>query len=975
MAAENNIIIKITGEADLDAAQKELKNLINRSGELESQIDQLSRAEKEDKENLKKMITDRNALAKALNRNAEYYKGEKKAVKEAIAANKQNIKSINDQIKAYKTLNGISGKAVQQLRAMRERLMELEEAGEYGTQAFIDLSVRAAELEDQIGDTQQRIRILASDTKEMDAVMGLGDGLAGTFYIATSAAEVFGDDLEGLQKAFYKVQAALSIVNGLQQVANVLNKDSNINVVISTALKKKYASAIEAEGNATAKTTIKQRLLNAAMKANPAGVLITAISALVAIYTAMSTILSRVGDSQARLNKLQAENKSKELADFTRMQIDLMQARGASAIEVVGVEKEAAAQELQIRQEAYDKAKKMLSEANLFNREKRKEDYDNAQEEWKRANEAYIDAVNKENAQELADLVSNKNELNQTRVDLLQEGADKEIEQIRLNYEQKKKQYQGGSETERALLAALEKKEAKEIAEIRRRYVVQEQQAQIDLMREGEAKEIAQIKLNYQEQVRQYQGKSKEMIAMRKALKEKEEQAIADVQRRYAIETQKTLTEIDVKAAEERTKKLTGSEGVEEQLRVWDDYYQARKYQIEENMRVELEEVDRSTDSEELKAAKRKKIAADAQASITDLEREGKNQRLDIMGQEITGLELLADKASYAAEHTQGTGRLQALKSNLDAQLALYDAQQKQLNAQWEAGTIQWQDYEQQKWEITKASTDARRQYEMDSMQTIVDGFEKATEYIQQFSSLIFDAISDQIQREMDDLDEYYTTDAEEAKENANKRYLTEKELEDKKLTLKRKAAAVEKAQAAFDIALNTALAIMRIWADVPKVDFGATTVALTAVAAAIGAAQLAMVLSKPLPKYAKGRKGGKGEYAMVGEKGPEIMYVPSGASIVPNYAISKQDTWPQFNVPKLEVPQIPALSSDFWRYAPEQTAVGLNIDYDKLGAAVAKNIPSQKSVTVNVDRNGIIVSEEGNMHKILNKKYQASWT
>ena len=76
-----------------------------------------------------------------------------------------------------------------------------------------------------------------------------------------------------------------------------------------------------------------------------------------------------------------------------------------------------------------------------------------------------------------------------------------------------------------------------------------------------------------------------------------------------------------------------------------------------------------------------------------------------------------------------------------------------------------------------------------------------------------------------------------------------------KKAEETRKQAERQKALSVFEIALNTATAIMKIWAEVPKMDFGVSTVALTAAAAAMGALQLGAVLSEPLPKA---RKGGK---------------------------------------------------------------------------------------------------------------------
>ena len=78
-------------------------------------------------------------------------------------------------------------------------------------------------------------------------------------------------------------------------------------------------------------------------------------------------------------------------------------------------------------------------------------------------------------------------------------------------------------------------------------------------------------------------------------------------------------------------------------------------------------------------------------------------------------------------------------------------------------------------------------------------------------------------------------------------------ELAEKKAEETRKQAAREKALSAFQIVLNTAAAIMKIWAEVPKMDFGVSTAALTAVAAATGALQLGAVLSEPLPKARRG--------------------------------------------------------------------------------------------------------------------------
>ncbi len=78
-------------------------------------------------------------------------------------------------------------------------------------------------------------------------------------------------------------------------------------------------------------------------------------------------------------------------------------------------------------------------------------------------------------------------------------------------------------------------------------------------------------------------------------------------------------------------------------------------------------------------------------------------------------------------------------------------------------------------------------------------------------------------------------------------------ELDAKKAKIAYNQAMREKALSVAQIAINTATAIAKIWAEVPKADFGATTIALTAMAAAMGVAQTAAVLATPIPKAREG--------------------------------------------------------------------------------------------------------------------------
>lgn len=1008
----DNIIIKITTEADLTAAQKQLKDMESAAYDLTKQMADLKKAEAEElkaleakrkeqdetvkqlkdlistmskvgssyEDNVKKLKDEEDALADINNQIDAARKKHKELImakQDEIKANKQSINEYNKQIKSYKLLQGEGGRMVQQLRVMREELQRMEDSGQFGSKAFMDLAIAAGKLEDQIGDTQQRIRILSSDTAGLDAVMGVADGAAGAFYVATSAAEVFGGELEGLQEAFYKVQAAMSVMSGVQQIANTLNKDSAASVVLLTAAEKvrekvkareaaleRLANIQKLKGVATdgAKTvstgllTKAQVALNAAMTANPIGMTIalvlTAIAALGALGVGIFKLVGLFTDA----GKAQRDfaKASKELENIQRENAVGQATRAQQQQELLRKQSDAQEEELR-KAEARNASEIEMAQLSLRHA-KEKHDaivrYNN--DEIRR---------NQEEINKLAAMVEAK----QRQVASYRDGSRKqkkameELTEVEQQYADAL-QRTADLETEKQDAWEAEQQAAEALKQARKQMRLDAEQANIELMREGAAKEIAQIKFNYKEQLKEVQGNSREEIALRKALLEKQAKEIAEVQRKYALQAQETAildqknllaamsqysgteadyanqialtkkiaeaeaqaridaldkqvlgekeykaqveairlelantirdideqevqrlnenakreTEILLTEAEARANALSGKEDVEHQKAVWNEYYNARKEQITQNTAFEIEAINRSTDTEEVKEQKKTQILAEALAEREALEREA------------------ADK--------------------------------------------------------TKEIDDEYIQLLQEKMQAIADTFSAVTDFMQQASDLAFEAISSNIQAQMDALDEMYTTDAQEAKENANKKYISEKELAAKKAALEQKQARYNKAQALIQAAINTALAItaaMPNWIEV-------------GMASAMGIAQIGIIASKPLAQYAKGRKGGKGEYALVGEKGPEVMYVPEGASIVPNHYLGDMDAWSKFGVP--------ALPNDMMLQA-------LNIDYDRLGKAVAANIPQQKAVSVNVDRNGVTISDNGNRRTYLNHKYAGSWS
>lgn len=115
-----------------------------------------------------------------------------------------------------------------------------------------------------------------------------------------------------------------------------------------------------------------------------------------------------------------------------------------------------------------------------------------------------------------------------------------------------------------------------------------------------------------------------------------------------------------------------------------------------------------------------------------------------------------------------------------------------------------------------------------------------------------------------------------EAKLNIEEKYKNkENAIQAEQNALQRKRAAAEQKLSAFEIAVRTAAAVLKAYAEVP---FPYDAV-VAASYAGIGALQLAAVLTKPLPAFELGTSFAPGGLAVVGEKGKEQVVEPDGRS------------------------------------------------------------------------------------------------
>lgn len=136
------------------------------------------------------------------------------------------------------------------------------------TDAFKQMQIQAARLTDAMSDAQNQAKILSHDNAGLQGVISAVSGVAGAFSVAQGAMGLFAGENEELQKIMVKVQSIMAITMGLQQVANVLNKDSAASLTIFNKVREAFVLEMQRGNAELEKETVNEAKNAATKKAN-----------------------------------------------------------------------------------------------------------------------------------------------------------------------------------------------------------------------------------------------------------------------------------------------------------------------------------------------------------------------------------------------------------------------------------------------------------------------------------------------------------------------------------------------------------------------------------------------------------------------------------------------------------------------------------------------------------------------------------
>lgn len=227
---------------------------------------------------------------------------EMKRLQEATGKTSLNVGNYSDAAK------GLTTQIENQTKELA--LMRLE--GKQGTEEYRRLSQETAVLRDAVKDATAEITNMASDTSDLDAVLGFAAGASGGFAAFTGAIELFGSESEEVEEAQKKLQAAIAITTGVQAIQNAVQKQSALMLGISriqmAALSKAqvYNRLVTIQGTkATLAATVAQKAFNLIASANPYVLLALALVTVVGALVLFASNTDKSAKNQQKLNEAQ----------------------------------------------------------------------------------------------------------------------------------------------------------------------------------------------------------------------------------------------------------------------------------------------------------------------------------------------------------------------------------------------------------------------------------------------------------------------------------------------------------------------------------------------------------------------------------------------------------------------------------------------------------------------------------------------
>lgn len=778
------------------------------------------------------------------------------------------------------------------------------------TQALIQLTAAGKENSEEFAQAQATLQGFANeiDNNNRNSLEFCSGGLAAAMGAMTIYTQVMGansEEAQQMQEVMKKLQIATMALSVATQLYNALQKKGIVQKIAETLQVKAGVAATvletKAKASATGATvaqTAAQAALNAVMNANPIFLIIAGIVALGAALWGLISWLGSSSDAQEKANRTQREyeeqlrksnnalleletqEKARATSLLTRHNQELMAMMQAGATKEQIEKKRQELEKQTLEAEAKGakerqriEAEKLASaEANYKAQKKYLQELIREEGRWaeetieqqKKVDEAFQATCDHYNAMQDAIAAESNAYLKQVEnnYNAAQAAAEKAYERARQSLD--KLISVRAEKYKRHFLFVEDLRKTASENEYDRFQNSMKMELNLFLESQRVAKQKLDQDLKYGKITAQYRKEQLELLAEQEKTFYKEQQVEA------VAFGQKLLNDAI---------NLAGGKAFDAQLTDIQKSYDFARERIKASTVL----------SEEEKSFYIQQLNEKEAASIKDIQVKGKEETIkkietllaeqyeydlrQFSASEIDKIDLAIEQQKKLIEEKKKQG----LKTYADevklAQLE-YDLRVAQTNKKLQ---LAWKDADEQlkihrdfiekELQMAGLSAEQRAALEQELADITVEANQRKIAAVEEYSAAAMD-LGNSVHELMTTLEDREVAKAESSNEKekqsldkrlkagliSQKQYDKEvakldEELDAKKAKIARQQAIREKMLSVFQIGLNTAMAIMKIWAEVPKVDFGASTIALTAVVSALGAIQLATALATPIPQ------------------------------------------------------------------------------------------------------------------------------
>lgn len=813
-----------------------------------------------------------------------------------------------------------------QLAAVKKRMEEAAKTSGVLSKEYLALKEQAGQLASAIQNINSDIKNAGSDTRFLDNVVGSISAVAGAYSAAQGAVALFGDGNEDLQKALLKVNAAMAFATGIQQAANSLTKQGSVF---------RLADAV-----ATGAQTIAQRIYTVAV-----GQSVGALKAfrIALASTGIGLLIIGIGTliSKLTLGKSKTDDLTKSLQELALANDAVVRSVNRQADLAVALAEERGEKESDVLKITLA-AKKNEYDANRILENQQREIAINTAKRGKVKKEA-ADAVNATFEKGIAlsnEIAVLESKIRRTEADEKKKAAEEAAEKnkelnekaLQAAREQRAKDFEDfKAHVELKILAA--EKGSEEELKFRQQLLLA--QLQIDL--EGEKLSLNQKRLLIQQFFKDRAEIENEFnkTLVAAGLEDEKNRLEATLENLNLNEEEKLAVKIDylnIAAAQE----IVSADGNAAKIKAINAKLQADITQ------TKIDAINKAA-QEELRLT-----AANGGSARRALESVSANEKLksDVR---INAIIQLRDIEIAAIDRE--------IKANRDA-AAIKGADQKELDIQY----AELMDKKAAKTEETEAKITGIVVDENRKRQESTIAYINATlQGLQQIGDIIAGIQANQqavteasISRQRDEIEQLLETGAITEKEAEKRR----RKVDEEERAAKNKAAQQTKNLAVFNAFLQIPQAYIAGLTAPPPV--GGPIYA--AVLAGLAAVQASIIASRPVPRFATGKKGSYKGFGMVGDAGSELIERADGSMEV---ATKKTIT---YLGPKDKV----FTAGETKRMMPFVNKEAINYDnknreinYDKLAAAIIKGYKAPEGTQINIDKEFISESVANGLGKI----------